>query len=321
MDNLRQKQIASERACVTKVNSVVGNSFKGEFIEFPHRIDNGFDGAIVWQENGNIIDVIYVQCKGGDSYLPKNTSEKFRIQNMTKESVKAHKKVWDSVVGPAILVVTNSNNKAWWIDLKSKESFDESGEILYCNPNNIFNGSAKNKIKNLISKSIDKYSIPRLLVKNDILPNLLSNVPLKKISQDLYDHFKEKKMQSKCPDLHMNIEFTRVGWRHITRKKRNKGRIIQSLILLPLVPDIIENATEYETIDAKYYKDKKLKNKVIIDKLIIKAQCSFNYRFPSIIKIVLLRKRVITPSEIQQRIWFYSIYEARRKGNLEDLLR
>ncbi|MFT9848083.1 DUF4365 domain-containing protein [Aneurinibacillus sp. REN35] len=318
---MRQKQIASERACVTKVNSVVGNSFKGEFIEFPHRIDNGFDGAIVWQENGNIIDVIYVQCKGGDSYLPKNTSEKFRIQNMTKESVKAHKKVWDSVVGPAILVVTNSNNKAWWIDLKSKESFDESGEILYCNPNNIFNGSAKNKIKNLISKSIDKYSIPRLLVKNDILPNLLSNVPLKKISQDLYDHFKEKKMQSKCPDLHMNIEFTRVGWRHITRKKRNKGRIIQSLILLPLVPDIIENATEYETIDAKYYKDKKLKNKVIIDKLIIKAQCSFNYRFPSIIKIVLLRKRVITPSEIQQRIWFYSIYEARRKGNLEDLLR
>lgn len=307
--------------CISKVSTVVGNSFKGEFIEFPHRIDNGFDGAIVWQESGNIIDVIYVQCKGGDSYLPKNTSENFRIQNMSKESVKAHKEVWDSVQGPAILVVTNSNNKAWWIDLKSKKSFDESEEMLYCDPKNIFNSSARNKIKNLISKNIDKYNIPKLLVKNDILPDLLGKEPLKVISKDFYRQLGKKKIKSKCPDLNQQIKFTRVGWRHITRKKRNKERIIQSLLLLPLLPEVIENSTEYETIDAKYYKEKKGNQKVIVDKLIIKAQCSFYYRFPSIVKVVLLRKREITPYEIKQTIWFYSIYEARRKRNLGDLVR
>ncbi|STB42738.1 DUF4365 domain-containing protein [Clostridium perfringens] len=317
----KQHRTESEIKCINKVKEVVSEYFRGEFIEFPQRIDNGFDGVIVWRENGNVIDVIYVQCKGGQSYFPKNISSKFRVQNMTKENVKKHKKVWESVIGPAIMVITNSQKKAWWIDLKSKDSYDDEGEVLYCNPNNLFKSSAKKDISNLIKKQIDKNSIPNLHVYNNKLPNFLVNKSLKEVSRNMYKELGKEKITSLCKDLDKKIEFTRVGWRHITRKKRNKERVIQSLILLPLARDIIEKATEFEKIDAEYKKDKKSGNKVIVDKLVIKAQCSFHYRFPAIIKVVLLRKREITSNGIEERIWFYSIYEARRKQNLEVLVR
>lgn len=317
----KEERTESEVKCINKVSEVVREHFKGEFIEFPHRIDNGFDGVIVWKENGNIIDVIYVQCKGGDSYFPKKLSETFRIQNITRNKLKQYKSVWDSVIGPAIMVVTNSNKKAWWIDLKSQESYDSNGEELYCKEKNYFNSSAKVKIRNLITMNLDKYGIPDLIIKNKNLQKFLKDQPLKKISKDYYNDLSKISLSSNCSELHNKVEFTRIGWRHITRKKRDKERVIQSLILLPLVKEIIENTAIFETIDAKYFKDTKTNNKVILDKLVIKAQCIFNYRFPAIIKVVLLRKREITKTGLQERIWFYSIYEARRKRGLKSLVR
>ncbi|WGG46478.1 DUF4365 domain-containing protein [Rossellomorea sp. DA94] len=317
----KEQRTESEVKCLNKVAEVVRENFRGEFIEFPHRIDNGFDGVIVWRENGNIIDVIYVQCKGGDSYFPKNLKESFRVQNISKEDLKRYKRVWDNVFGPAIMVVTNSNKKAWWIDLKSSESYDNTGEELFCKEKNYFNSSARLKIRNLISKNMDKYKIPELVINNNGLQDFLKDQSLKTSAKDLYRHLATRKLSSKCSELDNKIEFTRIGWRHITRKKRDKARITQSLILLPLVREIIENATEFETIDAKYFKDNETKNKIILDKLVIKAQCIFNYRFPAIIKVVLLRKREITKTGIREKVWFYSIYEARRKRGLKSLVR
>ncbi|WP_160805651.1 hypothetical protein, partial [Virgibacillus halodenitrificans] len=215
----------------------------------------------------------------------------------------------------------NSNKKAWWIDLKSNESYDSTGEELFYKEKNYFNSSARLKIRNLIFKNMDKYGIPELVIKNNSLQDFLKDQSLKMISKDLYRHLATTKLSSKCPELHNKVEFTRVGWRHITRKKRDKARIIQSLILLPLVREIIENATSFETIDANYFKDKKTKNKIILDKLVIKAQCIFKYRFPAIIKVVLLRKREITKTGLEERVWFYSVYEARRKKGLKSLVR
>lgn len=315
----KEERTLSEVKCINKVGEVVREQFRGEFIEFPQRTDNGFDGAILWREKGNIIDVIYVQCKGGDSYLPVNKDGKFRIQNLTRDYVKAHKEVWSKVPSPAILIVTNSNKKAWWIDLKSNDSYDSIGEELYGNGNRIFNVKAKRELKNLLSQKMRQDFIPNLRIKSTGLPNYLVDSSLKKVSRTVYKELAKNKIKSSCIELDEKIEFTRVGWKHITRSKRSKERIAQSLMLLPIVKEIINNATDYEKVDAKYYKDDRTGNKVIEEKLVIQAQCSFSYRFPSIIRVVLLRKREINTGGETERVWFYSVYESRRKKYLEQI--
>ncbi|PWE72165.1 hypothetical protein B1R38_18195 [Bacillus cereus] len=316
----KEKRTLSEQQCINKVREVVAERFNGEFIEFPQRMDNGFDGAIFWRENGNIIDAIYVQCKGGDSYLPVRKDGKFRIQRLTKEYVTKHKEVWSKVASPAILVVTDSNKKAWWIDLKSNDSYNATGEELYGDSSRIFNSKAKKDLKNLLSKKLRQDGIPKLKIKSKYLSNYLQNISLKESSQKLYKQLANGKMESNCAELDGKIKFTRVGWRHMTRAKRSKERIIQSLLLLPVVKEIINNASDYEKVEAKYYKDASTGSKVILEKLVIQAQCSFNYRFPSIVRVVLLRKREFNTEGETEKVWFYSVYEARRKKYLEQII-
>ncbi|MEJ3735702.1 DUF4365 domain-containing protein [Bacillus sp. XZ-5] len=316
----KEERTLSEVRCINKVGEVVREQFKGEFIEFPQRIDNGFDGIILWREKGNIIDVIYVQCKGGNSYLPVNKDGKFRLQNLTRNYVKEHKEVWNKAPSPAILVVTDNNKKAWWIDLKSNDSYDSTGEELYGNSSRIFNVKAKRELKNLLSKKLRQNGIPNLRIRSSGLPNYLVESSLKKVSRTVYKELAKNEINSNCMELDGKIEFTRVGWKHITRSKRSKERIAQSLMLLPVVKEIINNATDYEKVEAKYYNDARTGNKAILEKLVIHAQSSFSYRFPSIIRVVLLRKREFNTGGETERVWFYSVYESRRKKYLEQIL-
>ncbi|WP_420743501.1 DUF4365 domain-containing protein [Priestia aryabhattai] len=310
----------SEVQCINKVGEIVRERFGGEFIEFPQRTDNGFDGIIIWREKGNVIDVIYVQCKGGDSYLPVNKKGRFRIQNLTRDYVKKHKEVWRKVASPAILVVTDSNKKAWWIDLKNNQSYDETGEKLYAYGERNFNINAKKEMKNLLSKKSRKKGIPELRIQSSYLSNYLVNNSLKEVAKQTYNSLGKSKMESACGELDGKIRFTRVGWRHITRAKRSKERIIQSLLLLPLVKEIINNTKDYEKVEAKYFKDKRTGSKIILEKLVIQAECSFKYRFPSIVRIVLLRKREFNNGKETEKVWFYSVYEARRKKYLHQII-
>ncbi|MGE8015286.1 DUF4365 domain-containing protein [Bacillus mycoides] len=315
----RETRTLSEQQCLNKVRDVVTERFSGEFIEFPHRIDNGFDGAIIWREKGNIVDVIYVQCKGGESYLPVGRDGKFKIK-LNRDYVKKHKEVWSKVASPAILVITDKNKKAWWIDLKSKDSYDETGEELFGDGTKIFNIKARKYLKNLLSKKLRQEGIPELRVQSSSLSNFLVKSSLKEVSKNIYRQLGEKEIKSKCLELDKKIQFTRVGWRHLTRSKRNKGRIIQSLLLLPIVKDIINNAPDYEKVESKYFIDSNTGNKIILEKLVIQAQCSFNFRFPSVIRVVLLRKRELSSTGETEKLWFYSVYEARRKKYIEEII-
>lgn len=327
----KEARTEAEVQCIDRVRSIASRRFGGEFFEFPQRTDNGFDGLIVWREKGNVIDVIYVQCKGGDSYLPVryrgganysavNKEEKFRIQGLSREYVKKHKEVWSKVASPAILVVTNSNDKAWWADLKSNDTYDATGEELYINNKRNFNINTKKELKNLLTKKSRQKEIPELKIQSSYLSNYLVSSSLKEVAKQTYIDLGKIKMKSACIELDGKIRFTRVGWRHITRTKRSKERIIQSLLLLSIVKEIINNATDYEKVEAKYFNDERTGKKTILEKLVIQAECSFKYRFPSIVRIVLLRKREFSEGKEIEKVWFYSVYEARRKEYLHQVI-
>ena len=308
-----------EISCINKVRYVAAKYFQSEFIEFPGRIDNGFDGAIFWRDGNRIVDAIYVQCKGGDSYFPHKTSEHFKVCNLSKKYISTHLPIWRSVAGPAIMVLCNANEEAWWIDLKDDRNYDERKETLFCEFKNLFDFSAKKALDQLIKKKTFSKIIPRLSIEGNSLKGCLGKSSLKEIAHAYYYELSKRKLPSKCPELDKKILFTRVGWRHITRFRRSKDRIAQSLLLLPLIPTIIENISDYEVVARSCSQDKVADNKIIKEKIILLAECSFSYRFPSIIKVVLIRKRDIGEHGQYEKIWFYSIYEANRNRQLSEL--
>lgn len=312
----------SENRCLNKVASVVSEGFNCKFLPFSSDIDNGLDGVILWRENGSIIDSIYVQCKGGDSYLPvlkgHNYSSKFQI-HLPKDYVKKHYYIWKAVSGPVIMVVCNNNGKAWWVNLKDDTAYDKGHSQLFGKPDNRFNYSAYNKLNELVRRQKYLKGRAKISIKGNILNGCLGKSSIKEIAQDYYKSLSRVPMWARNPDLDRKIEFTRVGWRHLLRKKRRKSRIIQSLLLLPLIPVILENSEDYTLLDVKISKGENGED-IVLETIGIQAECEFNYRFPSIIHLILLRKTVFMNTSFRERIWFYSIYEIGRNKKINEVV-
>lgn len=317
------KIFVSENKCLNIVARVSSQAFNSKFLPVSSDIDNGIDGVIFWRENGTIVDSIYVQCKGGNSYLPvlegSNYSERFRI-HLPVAYVKKHYYIWKTICGPVIMVVCNDNEKAWWIDLKNENSYDNQHQHLYAKPENRFNKSAYCKINELVRHQRYLKGRARISINGGILRGCLcSEYNIKEVAHRYYKKLSEDIIESPNMDLNGRIEFTRVGWRHILRKSRRKSRILQSLMLLPLIPTIISQSPDYSILDVQISKGKNGEG-IISEKLGIQAACEFNYRFPSIIQIILIRKKVLFEGIYTERIWFYSIYEMSRNTSIADLI-
>ena len=308
-----------EALCINKVRYIASQFFHSEFIEFPGRIDNGLDGAIFWREGNKIIDAIYVQCKGGDSYFPKTISEKFTVQGISKEYVTKHIPVWQSVSGPAIMVLCNEQEQSWWIDLKSDSSYDHEKMHIYGYTKNVIDLSAKEPLRQIIRKKYLPKELPSLSIFVPFLTGCLGKESLKSVACSYYHGLREKKLPSKCKELDKKIVFSRVGWRHITRSKRSQSRIVQSFLLLPLIPEIIKQTAEYKVVDRSFMVSQTGKT-IIEEKIALLCECKFSYRFPAIVKVVLIRKREFTEKSWDDKVWFYSIYEEKRNQSLKELL-
>lgn len=59
---------------------------------------------------------------------------------------------------------------------------------------------------------------------------------------------------------------------------------------------------------------------IIEEKIALLCECKFSYRFPAIVKVVLIRKREFTEKSWDDKVWFYSIYEEKRNQSLKELL-
>lgn len=307
-----------EALCINQVRYIASQFFHSEFIEFPGRIDNGLDGAIFWREGNKIIDAIYVQCKGGDSYLPKTITEKFTVQGISPNYVTKHIPIWKSVSGPAIMVLCNEQEQAWWIDLKNDSSYDLEKRHIYGYAKNVFDKSARESLRRLIRQKYLPKELPSLSIFVPFLSGCLGKENLKSVAYSYYRNLASKRLPSSCKELNKKIVFSRVGWRHITRSKRSQARIVQSFLLLPLIPEIVKQTTDYKVID-RSSKVSPSGKKIIQEKIALLCECKFSYRFPAIVKVVLIRKREFTETSWNDTVWFYSIYEEKRNKSLKEL--
>ena len=80
-----------------------------------------------------------------------------------------------------------------------------------------------------------------------------------------------------------------------------------------IIPDIIQSNSPLRKVSCK--KVTRNNQVYLLEKYVMEVECIFNYRYPSIINLVFLRKKTFAnPSE--DYLWFYSIYESNRNRNL-----
>ncbi len=282
--------------------------------------DNGFDAFAYFQRKGKISgNIIFVQVKSGRGYL-KEFKEKYQGYfgiNLGKDYIESHKPRWLKAPGPAILIyvdpTTDKNTpKAWWIDLKSSGIYaNDNSNILLIPLEQYFNGKAKSSVKRLDRLPFASVENPHLNIDSRFFNHLRLNAPIKRESKKYYRELSTSTIRS--PVLG-NVVFSRVGWRHISRSKREISRIINSMSLLPAAKACIEKSRKIDFLGRASKRTVGEWEKVK-DFIGIRTIVEFPFRDSALIQVILLRVRMlhIKDGSTQTKIWFYSVYEKRRK--------
>lgn len=304
----------SETIALNQVREICSRN-RSEFLEYPGRIDNGTDGVIVVtsKHSRNPIGCIHVQLKGGDSYLRGDSS----YLNISSEKVKRYREIGRGIVEPYILVYARANKKTYWIDLKDDDNFVQNGQDIWkikIDKEQEFKSKTFQSIRHQISKSYELLDFPKVIIKNrSNNAHLLEKKSLRTASRDLYNSFKQEDFFIRLGKSKKRVIFSRVGWNHITRRNRKVSRKVQSLTLLNVIPDIILSNSPLRKVSCK--KVTRNNQVYLLEKYVMEVECIFNYRFPSIINLVFLRKKTFGNSN-EDCLWFYSIYESNRNRNL-----
>ncbi|WP_286230587.1 DUF4365 domain-containing protein [Neobacillus mesonae] len=317
-----------------KVSQAAGMRYTGEIVEeewfcrwqkISAENDDGIDGLILYERKSKVTDAIFVQVKGGKGYRAKTSNYPEHIcLNLGTKYISSHREKWNSYPGPVILVYVEpksgrkSQDKAWWTDLKSETSYTAKAKSYILVPKEQkFDETAKKKIYSLTEHRYQESTLPNIETGNNILSHIsLNKDSIKKSAKTYYNNLNKIKLSPACEEF-TDILFTRVGWKHITRKTRSLQRIIQSLILLPVAKELIEKIKRYHIVDYSFVDDGS-GGGVLYQTLLIRGRVSFSFRYPAIVNIILRRKIRISSKgkHLESKVWFYSVYESRRKKEL-----
>jgi hypothetical protein len=278
-------------------------------------------------ETGNIVGVqvktvSQIPKTGSKSYyINKANKEVFGVNFNNKNKLDKAKSIWSNFIGPVILIFVDlETEKCWWTDLNDTNSFIENDYSVTVKKENILNEKAFISIKKIGKELFVKKEIPLIKSKNYHFFNLkLTN--FKESSWDVYQSLKDENHEfySKTinPKLGL-IHYSKSGWKHITRLNRRKMRIINSLLLLKISKEIIENVESFSKVKNGLVRESKKFIKKV-DFLTLRANVEFNFRQDSIVQVVLRRVKIydkLNPeNKIEDKIYFHSVYEPYRKEN------
>ena len=137
---------------------------------------------------------------------------------------------------------------------------------------------------------------------------------LKEQAREFYKNWGALPSEGRAHKKLGEIIVNRVGWRHITRAGRKTERIQQSFNLLGVAKKMITEIDSFENFGHPILETKD--DKIISKRYLgIRAFVIFPHRYESSVTVVL-RNKIITNSktgdELENKTWFYSIYESRR---------
>ncbi|MFD1631023.1 DUF4365 domain-containing protein [Pseudopedobacter beijingensis] len=295
------------------------------------RNDKGIDGLILMKKRNTDLGVrVNVQVKCGAKYISSETKDEIKISIDDEAGLIEHIEYWKKQNEPAILVFVNPakptrdtngnvlkdekgkivwkesrlNSKAWWVDLKSEDLRVENSKTLISIPKkNIFGEHSKGTFLKLIKPLLSNAHLP-IIDLNTESKNLLNSINLKNDSHKFYKEWKNGNTIF-CKALNKNIRVSKTGWNHILSSKRGRERRVNSLKLLGVAKQIINEVeknkffllNQTETIDE------------IEQKIGIRARYTDKQQGEQVVQVIILRK--LNPKSKNEKFWFYSVHYRR----------
>lgn len=304
------------------IRQIVEGGMQSDWQQFDQQNDDGIDGFITFRKNGEVTgEIVLVQSKCYSDHQDNPGGRTNHIAlNLGKNYINAHIPRWKQMIAPVIVVYTqyaDSDDKAiaWWTDATDEKSYSPT-EVSYIllPKKQRFKAHSIGDLKKLCGYRHQDYKLPRIkLDRKDVSYFKLSS-KIKEAARDFYKVWSSSDVEERTNPTLGQIEINRVGWRHITRKKRKPERVIQSWQLLGVAKRLIKEVLEPEDLRRSRVKVEG-DWKIIEDYVGLRAFVIFPHRYESSVTVVLRRQRKINQidgSTENPKVWFYSVYETRR---------
>jgi hypothetical protein len=321
-------------------NEITGMRVVGQYVQefwecgwqaFESRNDRGIDGLILMRKKNIDLGVkINVQVKCGVGYISSESTDEIRLSIDDEKGLIEHLDYWKKQNEPVILVFVNPvkpardksgnilkndkgkiiwkesrlTSKAWWVDLKSEKiRILDSKTLLSIPKQNVFGEHSKGEFYKLIRPLLSNSHLP-LIELNSESKSLLNSLNLKKDSRDFYKEWKIGKTIL-CKALNKNIRVSKTGWSHILSSKRGIERRTNSLKLLGVAKQIINEVEE-----DKYFLLNQTENFLELEqKFGIRARYIDKQLGEQVIQVIILRK--MNTDNRKEKLWFYSVHYRR----------
>lgn len=324
---------AKERIGTGTVAAVVEEDWECGWQEYGAQNDDGIDGVILMRrgrkrptDTGGVI-FVQIKCGAAGGYRQDQAQNPNHIGiALGAKYIQLHRPRWMKMPGPAVLIfvddtIKRGQNRAWWTDLKQESSYSRTNMGLLLVPKNqIFAHHSKSEFHRLCGPSVADRNFERIeLARSDLLiPKLGKSESLRNDAWDFYKHWRSDENACTNPALG-RVLINRIGWKHITRPGRQHERILQSWLLLGAAKRMVQTCNRIYPLGHATNKVFDDGNTLITDYLGLRASITFPHRHAGTVQVVLRRSRLLKERSLEcvsQKIWFYSVYEPRRKFGL-----
>jgi len=170
-------------AGLLKVSLLVEEKWKSDFNQVPQENDDGIDGIILIRKKGELTgEVIYTQIKAGSGYKKETKVRDGYIDiNVGSEYILRHRPRWKLLPGAVILIFVDDDNKMYWTNLKSDNSYsDKNKSIILVKKSDRFGTHSKGHFKKISGIFPEDRLLKTLILKPNEIKILHINHPLKK---------------------------------------------------------------------------------------------------------------------------------------------
>lgn len=145
------------------------------------------------------------------------------------------------------------------------------------------------------------------------------NMSIKNFARKFYKNWSKSSVIHRKNRILGEITINRVGWRHMSRKSRGYDRIYHSWLLLSAAKKIITEVDNFFEFRRAKLETSPNSNYKVFGFLALRAKVVFPNRQESVIQVVLRGYRLYNKETnlIEQKYWFYSVYEPRRGINIQ----
>lgn len=312
----------NEAQGVLRVRDVVEVLWKSGFQATSASMDDGIDGYIHLRRRGSDSGaILFAQIKCGNGYRA-DTQKRPDVVGINLKELDLHRERWEKLPIPAVIIYVDPSDldgkgkpKAWWADLKSQESFAIGRKNYVLLPKlQRFGEHSKGDFYKLCGYKVPDQTLSAItLSKADSMYWALSG-ELKQHAREFYKEW------SKAPNHIKNhprlgaIEVNRVGWRHLCRLARKPSHTFQSWQLLGAAKRMIAEVSDFTQVGKKEQQIKCNNVFEVRDYVALRSWVAFPHRHEAVVQVVIKRRRRFDTqsNQVDQRAWFYSVYERRR---------